>query len=402
MKTWMQKGYHFLGLNRSMLSMLVMVVLLGLGEKMGERFLPVYLLALGGSTWAVGLLNAMDNFLSAIYAYIGGTVSDRLGYKRALFLFTGISLAGYAVVILIPAWQAVLAGAVLFISWTALSLPAILSLVSSTVRAEKQVMGVSLHSLVRRLPMALGPVLGGLAIEAYGIRIGARVAFSAAFVLGLASLWVIHRHVEDRRPAAATNIRLRDSWAVMPKELRTLLASDILVRFAEQIPYAFVVVWVMQVNGLSATQFSLLTVVEMVVAMMVYLPVAWLTEKTSSKLTVSITFGFFTLFPLVLIFSRSMPMLVLAFIIRGLKEFGEPTRKALIVRLAPEGGKAGAYGTYYLLRDLVVSVASLSAAWLWNQSPTANFLVAGCFGLAGTVLFITKGRDTRAAATTDA
>lgn len=151
---------RFFGLNASMASMLVMAVLLGLGEKMGERFLPVYLLAIGGTTFAMGLLNSLDNFLSAIYSFVGGWISDRLGYKRALTLYTLIALAGYLVIIILPTWQAVLIGSILFISWTAISLPAILSCVSSTVKKEKQTMGVSLHSLTRRIPMALGPVLG--------------------------------------------------------------------------------------------------------------------------------------------------------------------------------------------------------------------------------------------------
>lgn len=100
--------------------------------------------------------------------------------------------------------------------------------------------------------------------------------------------------------------------------------------------------------------------------MLIYIPVAYLAERTSSKLCVAITFGFFTLFPLVLLFSQSMPMLIVAFIIRGLKEFGEPTRKALIVKLAPEGGKASAFGAYYLVLDIVVSIAALSSALLWD------------------------------------
>ena len=49
----------------------------------------------------------------------------------------------------------------------------------------------------------------------------------------------------------------------------------------------------------------------------------------------------FTLFPLVLLFSKSFGMLVVAFVLRGLKEFGEPTRKALILELSPEGRRRG-------------------------------------------------------------
>lgn len=386
-----KKISQFFGVNSSMLSMLIMVVLLGMGEKMGERFLPVYLVAIGGSAYSVGLLNAMDNFLSAIYSFIGGYVSDRLGYKRALMVYSGISIIGYLIIIIIPTWQAVLVGAVFFISWTALSLPAILSLVSATVKAEKQIMGVSLHSLTRRVPMALGPVFGGIFISLYGIHDGARVAFAVALAFAVLSLWVIHRFVEDKEDSHSEPPKIRETLTKMSPELKVLLVSDIFVRFAEQIPYAFVVLWIMNVNQLSAVDFSILTVIEMVVAMMIYIPVAYLSEKTSSKFTVAITFGFFTIFPLVLLFSKSMPMLILAFIIRGLKEFGEPTRKALIVKLAPEGGKASTFGTYYLLRDIVVSVVSLSSAYLWNISPTVNFVTASCLGAIGTLIFIIFG-----------
>jgi hypothetical protein len=67
-----RRAADFLGLNASMIAMIVLVVFLGLGEKMAERFLPLYLVALGGSTIAVGSLNAMDNLLSALYSFPGG------------------------------------------------------------------------------------------------------------------------------------------------------------------------------------------------------------------------------------------------------------------------------------------------------------------------------------------
>ncbi len=92
-------------------------------------------------------------------------------------------------------------------------------------------------------------------------------------------------------------------------------------------------------------------------------------------------------------FSHNFWMFVLAFIIRGLKEFGEPTRKALIMDLAPEGKKAAMFGLYYLLRDVIVSVAAFSAGFLWNLSPQANFLTAFGFGLIGTVYFAVFGQD---------
>ena len=86
-------------------------------------------------------------------------------------------------------------------------------------------------------------------------------------------------------------------------------------------------------------------------------------------------------------------ILVIAFIIRGLKEFGEPSRKAMIMDLAPEDYKASTFGTYYLLRDIIVSIAAFSSAALWNADPAVNFFVATGFGLIGTVLFAIFGKE---------
>jgi hypothetical protein len=104
------------------------------------------------------------------------------------------------------------------------------------------------------------------------------------------------------------------------------------------------------------------------------------------------TFVFFTLFPLALLFSQSLPLLALAFVLRGLKEFGEPTRKALIVDLCPEGNQAGMFGAYYLVRDLIVSIAAFGGAALWAISPTTNLLTAFGFGVVGTVWYAVRGR----------
>jgi MFS family permease len=391
---WQRTLVEFLGLKRNMIVLLTMVILVGLGEKMAERFLPIYILALGGSTLAVGLLNGMDNLLSALYSYPGGYASDRLGYKRALILFNLIAMLGYLIVILFPYWPAVIAGSVFFLSWTAISLPATMDMVSSVLPMNKRTMGVSMHSLVRRVPMALGPVLGGILIGLFGEKDGVRLAFVVAFILGGVSLVsqqvLITEGERPKRKAEGNPLRALSS---MSPSLRNLLTSDILIRFCEQIPYAFVVVWAINVNGISPVQFGILTTAEMVTAMLIYVPVAYLADRGQKKPFVVATFGFFTLFPLVLLFTRSFWPLVLAFILRGLKEFGEPTRKALIMDLAPEGKKAGTFGAYYLARDVIVSAAAFGGAFLWNLSPAANFLAAFGFGLLGTFYFALFGKD---------
>ena len=392
----------FLGLTKSTTGLLLMVVLVAMGERMAERFLPIYLLALGGGVISIGLLNGLDNFLSAVYAFPGGYLSELIGSKRALLLFNFMAMAGFLIVILIPAWQAVLVGAVFFLAWSAISLPATMGLIAKVLPTGKRTMGVTMHSLVRRFPMALGPILGGLCIGAWGVINGIRVAFCVALVLAIIAVLLQQKLIEDDSKSTSD-----DAFAIAPEKnpwklfqamdtsLKRLLVSDILIRFCEQIPYAFVVVWCMKTiaQPVSAFQFGILTGIEMATAVLVYIPVAHLADKTTKKPFVVMTFIFFTFFPLVFLFSQSFLWLIPAFILRGLKEFGEPTRKALILDLAPETCKAGMYGLYYFLRDVCVSVAAFGGAFLWQVSPATNFMVAFIFGVAGTIGFARYGTD---------
>ncbi|MEO5373574.1 MAG: MFS transporter [Alphaproteobacteria bacterium] len=382
----------FLGLRAGTTGLLAMVVLVGLGERMAERFLPVYILAIGGGTLAVGLLQAADNLLSALYSYPGGWLAQRLGAKRALTVVNLIAAVGYLVVILVPHWQAVLLGAVLFIAWSAVSLPATMGLIARLLPQNKRTMGVTMHSLVRRIPMALGPLLGGAVIAVAGEEAGVRLAFAMALVLAIVGIVLQWRLVPDDRSLGGEAMPLGPlgTFRLMPGELRSLLVSDILIRFCEQIPYAFVVIWCMKTiaEPVTALEFGMLTAIEMATAMLVYLPVAHLADRMGKTPFVAATFVFFTAFPLALMTAQSFAWLVPVFVLRGLKEFGEPSRKTLILDLAPEEHRTAMFGLYYLIRDTFVAMAAFGGALLWQVSPEVNLWAAAAFGAIGTAAFL--------------
>lgn len=383
-----------------MLGLIGMVVLIGMGEHMAERFLPLYLQELAQASTAIlaiGLLAGMDDLLSALYSFPGGYLSDRLGTKRALLLFNVLSILGYLCVILMRSWWAVLIRAALFISWSAISLPATMELLAKVVPKNRRTMGVSVLALVRRIPKMLGPVAGGACIAVWGVEQGVRNAFVAALILAMVAAalqqWLI---ADDTGTAARTPepnpVRL---WREMPAGLRNLLFSDILIRFCERIPDAFVIVWATRyvTKPVSELTFGWLSAVENLAAALIYVPVAYMADRLGKKPFVLITFAFFTLFPLVLLHSQSLVPLAAAFVLRGLKEFGEPTRKALIMDLAPEGRKAAMFGLYYLIRDVLVAFAAFGGALLWRMSPELNLKAAFAFGIAGTLWFAWNGKD---------
>jgi MFS family permease len=382
----------FLALRRNTSLLLVALVLAGTGEKIWLGFAPKYLQTLGASIFVIGLFDALQTLLGALYAYPGGWLTDRWGQRRSLMLFSALSLAGYTLVLVWHHWLALLLGTFLFLAWSALSLPTTFSVVATSLKARQHTMGIGIQSMVRRVPMMLGPLGGGWLITRFGWTQGVQYALLLCLLLSLLTMVFQWLMLEPGKGESAlttesgpTNF-LAVTRSFTPA-LRELLVSDILIRFCERIPYAFVILWAMNHAGVDAQQFGVLVACEMVTAMICYIPVAHLADKYGRRPFVLVTFLFFTLFPVTLLWGNSFGWLVLAFVVRGLKEFGEPARKALIIGEAVPALRARTYGAYYLIRDCVVTSGSFLGAWLWSIGPRANFIGAAVCGALGTAWF---------------
>jgi MFS family permease len=382
---------EFLGLRRNTALLLAALVIAGTGEKLWLGFVPKYLQTLGAAIFIIGLYDALQTLLGALYAWPGGWITDRWGERRSLMLFSALSLSGYLIVLLWQHWLAVLLGSFLFLAWSALSLPTTFTVVATSLQKTRHTMGIGVQSMVRRVPMMVGPLIGGWLITRYGWQRGIQFALLACILLTFITMFLQSLLAERRSDTEQSHAFQEASFFDVVKSfnptLRELLVSDILIRFCERIPYAFVILWAMDHVEVSAQAFGILVSIEMITAMLCYVPVAHLADKYGQRPFVLVTFVFFTLFPVSLLFAHSFALLGFAFAIRGLKEFGEPARKALIIAQASPELRSRTYGAYYLIRDTVVTSGSFLGAWLWSFSPQANFIGAAFAGLAGTVWF---------------
>src|SRR5260370_14533429 len=251
----------FFGLKRNLVVLLVAIFVIGAGEELWMRFVPKYLQAVGASVFIIGLYDALRTLLGAIYAYPGGVLVDLWGHRRAFLVFNLVSILGYALVLFIPHWGAVIAGMFLFLSWTCVSLPATFSLVGATLATNRYSMGVGIQSVIKRLPIMIAPIFGGMLIDRFGIIPGVRIALIMSIFLSAATIFVqLKLRKEPKEKVAAT-----DHWSFWPSLLefnvpmRRLLLSDVLVRFCERIPYAWVVIFAMDYIGVSGRQIAILT-----------------------------------------------------------------------------------------------------------------------------------------------
>lgn len=338
-----------------------------------------------------GLFSAPSTRIPAVFSWTAGDTAARFSLSNVF------SITGYSLVLLVPHWGAVIASMFLFLSWTCFSLPATFSLIGVTLGANRHSMGVGLQSVIKRLPIMVAPIAGGILIDRFGIINGVRIGLIVSIFLSAATILVQRQLREAPSPAVARANRWTfwQSLRAFNAPLRRLLLSDILVRFCERIPFAWVVIYAMDNIGVSAKQIGILTTVEMLAAMLCIIPASHFADKHGREPFILVTFGFFTLFPLALWWSGSFAMLVFAFAIRGLKEFGDTSRKALIIGSCPPERRGQMIGAYYLVRDLLVSTAAIIGAYLWKWGPAPNFLGATAFGLCGTICYLIAIRRDR-------
>ena len=178
------KFAEYFGLRRNLVLLLAAVVLIGAGEETWSRFVPKYLETLGATALIIGLYDGLKTLLGALYAWPGGVFTDHWGHRRALAAFNAISIAGYALVLFIPHWTAVIGGMFLFLAWSTLSLPAMFSLVAASLSREKHTMGIGVQSLVKRIPIIAGPIIGGVLIDRLGIVQGVRSGLAISIAHG--------------------------------------------------------------------------------------------------------------------------------------------------------------------------------------------------------------------------
>lgn len=373
------------GFERNVLAASAAVFLVFLGEELWKKFLPRYLEALGAGAVTIGLFGTAKDFFDAIYQYPGGWLADRLGRRRAFLLFVAIASLGYLIYLFSPSWPFVFVGLAFVMAWSSMASPAIFAIIGDALPKEQRAMGFTIQSFLKRIPMAVAPILGGWLIMKLGILRGVQAGL--VITLALAALTIFIVRLINVPLVVGTPVNIAGVWRSFHRALKRLLISDIIIRTCEGLADVFVILYVTNVLHLSAAQYGALVAVQMTTSMLVYLPAGKLADHIGRKPFVIATFLCFALFPLSLVLASGFASLVVAFVIGGLREIGEPSRKAMIVDFAEPQLRARTVGLYYLVRSLTITPAAAIGGLLWKIAPEIPFVTASVIGLVGVLVF---------------
>lgn len=407
----------WLGLNASTMALLATILLITASTELWSPLLPEYLRALKdparvGDPWFLLLIGAYGFYrdgLEAINYYAGGAMGAWLNTRRALLLFNLLPLVGLGVLL---AWQSPVAVflAIPFICiWDSIAGPATITVVGDAIPPDRRTMAFSLQAIFRRVSRIIANSLSGLLVWHLGRKAGIRADVAISIVLILLAAAVQYRFMKTAsRDTSAVMHRPRRLLSRFPADLKRLLAADIFARWAEGLAGPFVILYCVPLlasdlaTGTALYQ-SLLLNIQAVTNIILYLAIGPLASRAglAKKPWIGLTFVFFALFPVSLAIlgpAAGVAGLALAFVFGGMREIGEPARKAMIADLVPPDVKTQAIGLYWSIRSIAVMWASPVGAMAWifgdriqpGAGPLLMFGLAGAVGLIGAAVFFLR------------
>ena len=383
---WRGRAADYLALEHNITIASAAVFLIGFGEELWKRFLPKYLEALGATTPIIGLFGTAGDFFDACYQYPGGFVADHFGPRRAFLIFIALASLGYLIYLFSTSWPLLFVGLAFVMAWQSMASPAIFAIIGDSLPRERRAMGFTLQSILKRVPIVIAPIVGGTFIGSMGLVNGVHVGLLITLALAVVTLVFVCKIKTLNQQRHTTN--MRGVWRSFHGALKRLLISDIIIRTCEGLTGVLAILYVTNVHGISIAAYGTLIAVQMITSILVYIPAGRMADRVGRKPFVILTFLSFAFFPVAIVFASNFAWLIVAYVVGGLREIGEPSRKAMIVDLAHDNIRARSVGLYYLVRSLSITPAAAIGGLLWKISPQVPFVTAGLIGLVGTVIFI--------------
>jgi MFS family permease len=405
LKRSIPKKFHdmgaWLGINRATFAVLVIIGGLGLAEEIWRNFLAIYLKESATGIDQVleaakymGVFAALVNLLEGFGYILGGTLAYRLGARTALLASTVPMIVGFTILLSTHQPLFIVLGALLITNWEPLSVPATFDIVGSSVPKDRRTIAFAVQSIQKRLPKVLGPLIGGV-VMAIGYWVNLTLAFGLVIISGALQYTLLGRMKPKEDSSHESWRKLR---ADIPPFIKRLLFIEILIRWGDWFVRDFALLYVVGVLMRSKAEAGLLIALSSLTALGTYIPMGKIIDKAQTpKPFIALTFFLFALFPINLVIlpkllpSLGVPVfaaLAVVFILNGLRELGEPARKALIASSFDSGVRAQSIGLYWGIRSFAFFPAPILSYLLWSHiGPELTFLVGGGIGMIGAVWF---------------
>ncbi|MFN2273075.1 MAG: MFS transporter [Anaerolineae bacterium] len=266
-------------------------------------YTSLYILALGGDTTQIGLVNSIRPLAGLVMFPIGGYIADHARRVRLVVLGSCLSAAIVLMYTLAPSWE-VLAMAALLQGFVVFQLPARSALIADSLLPEDRGQGIAAQNAISWCLTIFAPYIGGVVVESYGSEAGPRALYWVVLLVYVLVAIIQVRFLRETTAHAGNGKRLtlpdlggvlRDAYGTvpsllrqLPRSLRALAVAVILSHVATSVLGPFWVLYAMDCIEISLPEWGVILLVELVLQSAMFVPAGMLVDRwgrTVSALT---------------------------------------------------------------------------------------------------------------------
>ena len=389
-------------------------------------YISFYILALGGDTTQIGLVNSITPLAGLIMFPIGGYIADHASRVRLVVLGSCLSAVIVLTNILAPTWE-ILVMAALVQGFVVFALPARSSLIADSLPPEDRGRGIAAQNTLSWGLTVFAPYIGGVVVDTYGPKTGPRALYGVVMVAYIIAAVIQTRFLREtttngvnRKRLTLSDLRgvLRDAYkgilpllGQLPHSLKALAAAIILSYVATAMAGPFWALYAVDHIGLSVSTWGVILLVELILKSVMFIPAGILVDRWGRTVSAITALSISLVCTPLFVLAPSFVAVLLGRIgIAIAYAIGLPACSALMADIVPRevrgrvmaalghggikigvaGGGAGGPGVGYVT-IIPLMLASLAGGYLYTWHPASPWIgatIATALAILLIVLFI--------------
>ena len=254
----------------------------------------LFILELGATKELLGMLLMLETFGQIIFQLPGGILADRFGRRRIIVLSSFFRIASPIIYMFSTHWTHMAPGIILN-SAAMLGVPATNALIAESLSLKNRGAGFAAYRMVTWMPMIVTSLLGGIVMDYYGVIQGVRLCLIASLICSIISAllrWKFIAETLETTVVKAEKIeeqkislknRLHQQLKTIPKSVWILIVVSSLSGFAMRVYFSFMVVYSVEIVGLTTTQWGIIGTVISLISTVLTVPTGILTDRIGRK-----------------------------------------------------------------------------------------------------------------------
>ncbi len=391
--------------NRNLLAVTLAQSLSMFAMFLWRPFWGLYILELGGSKSILGALSTLQSFSRLLLQLPGGVIADRFGRRRVIIVSSLFAFLPPLIFRLSTHWTMLIPG-IIASSLSALAMPARSALIAESLPPEKRATGFGAYTMSYYLFIVAAYPFGGYIMDRMGVVAGIHLGLVFTFLVTVPVVLIQWMFVgetlrpglseggevgESRRGASLSELRNA------PRLIWILIIVAVLSSFGFQIFWSFVVVYCIEVLGMSKMQWSIASVVANLVAACCMIPSGFLSDRGRRKPYIILSQALVSMGSLGYVFSTDFYSVALTRVVGSIGEglggnvmgnVGGPVWQALVTDVAPAELRGSILGLMGTLTGFLTTPAPMVGGFLYeNTNPQSPFYVSFLLGMLGSVIF---------------